>query len=78
MRTALIALLRGFSIETTVRTPGAAADCARWLAPRTRVYISMLPGQTYRQSAALAVQLARAGLTPVPHVTARGLVNEET
>lgn len=78
MRTALIALLHGFSIETTVRTPGAAADCARWLAPRTRVYISMLPGQTYRQSAALAVQLARAGLTPVPHITARGLVNEET
>ncbi|HEY4372458.1 MAG TPA: methylenetetrahydrofolate reductase [Burkholderiales bacterium] len=78
LRTALIALVRGFSIETTVRTPGAAADCARWLAPGTRVYISMLPGQTYQQSAALTVQLARAGLAPVPHITARGLVNART
>jgi len=78
LRAALIALVRGFSIETTVRTPNAAADCARFLAAGTRVYISMLPGQTYQQSAALAVQLARAGLTPVPHITARGLVNAQT
>jgi len=78
LRAALIALVRDFSIETTVRTPNAAADCAHFLAPGTRVYISMLPGQTYQQSAALAVQLARAGLTPVPHITARGLVNAQT
>ena len=78
MRAAIQALVRGFSIEATVRTPNVAADCARWLAPGTRVYISMLPGQTYQQTAALAVQLARAGLTPVPHVTARGLANLQT
>ena len=75
LRAAIRDLVRGFSIEATVRTPNVAATCAHWLAPGTRVYISMLPGQTYQQSAALAAQLARAGLTPVPHVTARGLAN---
>jgi len=75
LRAAIRDLVRGFSIEATVRTPNVAAACAHWLAPGTRVYISMLPGQTYQQSAALAAQLARAGLTPVPHVTARGLAN---
>lgn len=78
LRAALMALMRGFSIETTVRTPHAAAECAHWLTPGTRVYISMLPGQTYQQSSLLAAELARAGLTPVPHVTARGLVNART
>jgi methylenetetrahydrofolate reductase (NADPH) len=78
IRAAIQNLVRGFSIEATVRTPNVAADCAHWLAPGTRVYISMLPGQTYQQTAALAVRLARAGLKPVPHVTARGLASLQT
>jgi methylenetetrahydrofolate reductase (NADPH) len=78
IRAAIQSLVRGFSIEATVRTPNVAADCAHWLTPGTRVYISMLPGQTYQQTAALAVQLARAGLKPVPHVTARGLASLQT
>jgi methylenetetrahydrofolate reductase (NADPH) len=74
-REAVMRLAQGFSLEATVRAPNAAAECARWLAPGSAVYISMLPGQSYHQSVTLAVQLKKAGLKPVPHVTARSLAS---
>jgi methylenetetrahydrofolate reductase (NADPH) len=75
-RAAITRLAQGFSIEATVRAPNAAAECARWLPPGAAVYISMLPGQSYHQSATLAAQLKKAGLKAVPHVTARALASE--
>ena len=61
------------SLEVSAKSASAAADCARWLAPGTEVFISMVPGQTYAQTIALARALRAAGLVPVPHVTARGI-----
>ena len=75
-REAIVRMARGFSIEATVRTPNAAAECARWLPPGAAVYVSMLPGQSYHQSVTLAAQLKKAGLVAVPHVTARTLASE--
>lgn len=61
------------SLEVSARNAAVAADCARWLAPGTEVFISMVPGQTYEQTAALARALRGEGLVPVAHVTARGI-----
>lgn len=61
------------SLEVSAKSASAAADCARWLAPGTEVFISMVPGQTYAQTIALARALRAAGLVPIPHVTARGI-----
>ncbi|MBL8386532.1 MAG: hypothetical protein JNM90_25835 [Burkholderiales bacterium] len=72
---AIARMARGASIEVSVRSPQVVSDCAQWLAPGTEVFISMVPGQTYHQSAQLAHALARAGFVPVPHVTARTLVD---
>jgi len=40
------------------------------------VYITMLPGNDYREVASKATELAKSGLNPVPHFPARSIKNQ--
>ena len=72
---AILRMARAASIEVSVKSRDVVADCARWLPPGAEVFICMVPGQTYHQTAQMAGALVNAGFTPVPHVTARTIVN---
>ena len=59
-----------FSIEITMKT-----DLS--LLPKVNdVYITMLPGNDYREVAKKAAELAKSGFNPVPHFPARSLKNQ--
>ena len=56
-----------FSIEVTVKT-----DLSNL--PKVKdVYITMLPGNDYREVASKAMELAKLGFNPVPHFPARSI-----
>ena len=40
------------------------------------VYITMLPGGDYRETAEKASELVRKGFNPVPHFPARSMLND--
>ena len=40
------------------------------------VYITMLPGGDYKETAHQAVELVKKGFNPVPHFPARSMLNE--
>ena len=59
-----------FSIETTVKTDLSTL-------PKIKdVYITMLPGNDYREVASKAMELAKLGFNPVPHFPARSIKNQ--
>lgn len=76
LRNAIVRMAQEASIEVSVKSPSVVADCVQWLPRGSQVFISMVPGQTYHQTAQLAGGLAKAGFVPVPHVTARNIVNQ--
>ena len=41
------------------------------------VYITMLPGGDYKETAQKAVELVKKGFNPVPHFPARSMHNEK-
>ncbi|CAN0392342.1 unnamed protein product, partial [Phaeothamnion confervicola] len=43
-------MAREASIEVGVKNPAVIADCVQWLPQGARVFISMVPGQTYQQT----------------------------
>ena len=59
-----------FSLEITMKT-----DLSEL--PKVKdVYITMLPGNDYREVANKAVELAKSGFNPVPHFPARSIKNQ--
>ncbi len=59
-----------FSIEITMKT-----DLSEL--PKVKdVYITMLPGNDYREVATKAVELIKSGFNPVPHFPARSIKNQ--
>ena len=59
-----------FSMEITMKT-----DLS--ILPKVRdIYITMLPGNDYREVASKATELAKSGLNPVPHFPARSIKNQ--
>ena len=59
-----------FSIEITMKT-----DLS--ILPKVKdIYITMLPGNDYREVASKATELAKSGLNPVPHFPARSIKNQ--
>ena len=59
-----------FSIEVTVKTD-------LFTLPKIKdVYITMLPGNDYREVASKAMELAKLGFNPVPHFPARSIKNQ--
>ena len=58
-----------FSIEITMKTDIAVL-------PKVKdVYITLLPGNDYREVANKAIELAKSGFNPVPHFPARSIKN---
>jgi methylenetetrahydrofolate reductase (NADPH) len=71
----IIDLLADFSIETT---PAGVARGGLALLPRgTRVYVTFVPGEDWRNVVAAAREIRAAGLTPVPHVPARSIAGDD-
>ena len=59
-----------FSLEITIKT-----DLSEL--PKVKdVYITMLPGNDYREVANKAAELAKSGFNPVPHFPARSIKNQ--
>ena len=59
-----------FSLEITMKTNLSEL-------PKVKdVYITMLPGNDYREVANKAVELAKSGFNPVPHFPARSIKNQ--
>lgn len=72
---AIARLARGASVELTWHDAAQLGACRRHLAPRSRVYVSFVPGQTWRHTIDACVEVRRAGLEPVPHIPARELAS---
>ena len=59
-----------FSVEITMKTNLS-------ILPKVKdVYITMLPGNDYREVASKATELANSGFNPVPHFPARSIKNQ--
>ena len=59
-----------FSVEITMKTNLS-------ILPKVKdVYITMLPGNDYREVASKATELVKSGLNPVPHFPARSIKNQ--
>ena len=59
-----------FSIEITMKTDLSGL-------PKVKdVYITMLPGNDYREVANKAIELVKSGFNPVPHFPARSIKNQ--
>ena len=59
-----------FSVEITMKTSLS-------ILPKVKdVYITMLPGNDYREVSSKATELVKSGLNPVPHFLARSIKNQ--
>lgn len=73
---ALLALLSGFSLETTPPSAAKVADFRDMLRTETSVYITFLPGSDIADTVATAKRLRGEGFNPVPHLAARSIPNK--
>jgi methylenetetrahydrofolate reductase (NADPH) len=64
-------LVKGFSIETTVRESQRIANYGELVRPGTHLFIAHVPGTTSEETVALAGRLRQEGMEPVPHIVAR-------
>jgi len=69
-------LLIAGSLETSPRELHRAADVAALLPANTCVYIPSLPGLPLARTLEAIAAMRAAGLDPVPHVSARRILNE--
>ena len=76
-RAAIVSLCRNASVEMTYHDTGKLQECRALLGRTGRIYVSHLPQQSWEQSVAAAIEVRRAGFTPVPHVPARRLANAQ-
>ena len=60
-----------FSLEISANTD------LETVPPVNDVYITMLPGGDYKETAQKAIELVNKGFNPVPHFPARSMHNEE-
>ena len=70
-------LLIGGSLEISPRELHRAADVAALLPTNTCVYIPSLPGLPLARTLEAIAAMRAAGLDPVPHVSARRILNDE-
>jgi len=64
-------LVKGYSIETTVREAARVERFSELIPVGTRLYIVHVPGTNLQETVALAARLRKEGLEPVPHIIAR-------
>jgi len=70
-------LVAAATIETSTRDGSEARMQARSVAPGSDVYVPWLPASRWRDIVAVAAELRRCGVNPVPHIAARRLLSEE-
>ncbi len=75
---AVIALLDGYSIETTPAQAERIDDFRDLLRPGTQVSVTFLPGHPFERTLETAILLARQGFQPVPHIAARSTPDAAT
>lgn len=71
----VIALMQGFSVETTPASAARVASFAEHLAPGTTVNVTFLPGSEIDDTIAVATRLRAEGFEPVPHIAARSVTD---
>jgi len=71
-------LARQASIEINVQDAPQLAACKEFLASGTRVYVSHLPKQGWRDTVSACAAVRTAGFNPIPHIPVRLLVNAAT
>ncbi len=71
----IVALMRGFSVETTPTSASKVGRFADHLAAGTTVNVTFLPGSDPADTVAVARRLRTEGFEPVPHVAARSLTD---
>lgn len=71
----VIALMRGFSVETTPASAAKVASFAEHLALGTTVNVTFLPGSEIDDTIAVATRLRAEGFEPVPHIAARSITD---
>jgi methylenetetrahydrofolate reductase (NADPH) len=67
----IAAFMRDCSFEATRPSLREVEALARLLSPGARIYLTAVPGRPLEEMEAAAESVARAGLTPVPHLSAR-------
>jgi methylenetetrahydrofolate reductase (NADPH) len=71
----IIDLLDDFSIEVTPATVARLPEIGSLLPAATRVYITFVPGEDWRNIANAAAEIRAADQTPVPHLPARTITS---
>jgi methylenetetrahydrofolate reductase (NADPH) len=71
----IIDLLEDFSIEVTPATVARLPEIGSLLPAGTRIYITFVPGEDWRNVATTAAQIRAANQTPVPHFPARTITS---
>ena len=78
LQDAVVALVDGFTIETT---PGSAAkidDYRTYLRSGATVAVTFLPGSNFEETIATATRLRREGFEPAPHIAGRSVPGRAT
>jgi methylenetetrahydrofolate reductase (NADPH) len=73
----LAAFLRGFSVEVMPRTAAKIPDFRAILPQGTRVYVAHIDGTETADMVATCGRLIDEGLTPMPHIPARGVESRD-
>jgi methylenetetrahydrofolate reductase (NADPH) len=73
---AIAALAQAASVEMTWHDCVHLDECRDFLPPGTPMYVSHIPGQSWRETLSTCVAVRAAGLEPVPHVPVRELTDE--
>ncbi len=72
----LARLMNRYSIEVVPRDQKGVDAACEMLRPKTEVFVASLPNETPAPTIETCVKLAKAGMTPVPHVAARNIRSE--
>jgi methylenetetrahydrofolate reductase (NADPH) len=75
IRAAFAALVREATVEMSWHDVGELSRCTRLLPPRTPIFASYLPNQTWGQAVETCVAIRDAGFEPVPHIPVRRLAD---
>jgi methylenetetrahydrofolate reductase (NADPH) len=73
---AVMQLMDGHSIEITAKDAAELPEAAPLMEPDTRISITFLPKEKYEKRLGAVADVARLGLRPVPHVSARRIGSE--
>ncbi len=76
-RSAIVHLCRRSSIEMSVHDLSKLPECRALLPGGLQLYISHLPGQTWKATIEAAAQVRAQGFEPVPHLPVRKLASKD-